>query len=80
MAGHAMRPLRVPLDYCGDGNPVIAQEFRPGRGWRRAGWRKRASASWLAKLRREGITDVALDVGGRVADFTINELLRGGVA
>lgn len=56
-------------------HPVIAQEFRPGRGWTKAPMRKRVSESWLRKLEREGIETVALESGGRVADFSIRELL-----
>lgn len=68
-----MQPIKMLADYCGDGNPVIVEEFN--RRWCRTGFRKRASRSWLRKLRREGATHVAVDVGGRVADFSIAELL-----
>lgn len=71
----AMRPIKMLADYCGDGNPVIVEEFA-GR-WRRQGWRKRASAAWLRKRRAAGVSHVAVDVGGRAADFSIDELLRG---
>jgi hypothetical protein len=74
-----MHEIAMLSDYCGDGNPVIVETFTPGRGWVRAGWRKRVSRSWLRKLRREqGVTEVALDVGGRVADFRVSELLSSG--
>lgn len=73
----SMQPIKVLADYCGDGNPVIAQEFVPGRGWRRCNFRKRASVAWLRKLRREfGVTTVAVEVGpNRVADFKISEMV-----
>ncbi|MCA1571186.1 MAG: hypothetical protein LC798_12885 [Chloroflexi bacterium] len=77
--GGAMRELRLLRDYGGNGNPVIAEEFRGGRGWVRQSWRKRASSSWLNKLRAEGVTHVAVEFEqGRVVDFTVNEILEGG--
>lgn len=57
-------------------HPVIIQEFRPGRGWITTGFRKRVSGAWLRKLRREGVTHVALAAQGRRADFTVAELLK----
>jgi hypothetical protein len=72
-----MQPIPMLYDYCGDGNPVIVEEFRDR--WRRCGWRKRASYAWLRKLRREGVTHIAVDVGGRTADFTIAELTMTGL-
>lgn len=56
--------------------PVIAQTFRPGRGWTQYPGVKRVSLSWLRKLRREGVTSVAIGYQGRVADFTIAEIAR----
>lgn len=71
-----MDPIKMLKDYCGNGNPVIAQEFSDR--WRTQSYRKRASKSWLRKLRREGITHVAIEIAPRrTADFTIAELLRG---
>jgi len=55
---------------------TIAATFTPGRGWVRYPGRKRVSGSWVRKLRREGVTDLALAYGGRVADFTARELTR----
>ena len=55
---------------------TIAQTFRPGSGWRTYPGRKRISGSWARRLRREGVTDVALACGGRLADFRIGELIR----
>jgi hypothetical protein len=78
MTSHAMQPIDLLAEYGGDGNPVIVQTFTPGKGWTRTSWRKRASRSWLRKLRRdEGITTVAVefDGGRRVADFRISELV-----
>lgn len=79
MADRSMRPLRVLAVYCGDGNPVIVQEFTPGAGWRRTNFRKRASVAWLRKLRAAGVTVVGVEPApGRCADFTVAELLAGG--
>lgn len=69
-----MQPIAALADYCGDGNPVIAEEFSDR--WRRQSLRKRASRAWLRKLRGRGVTHVAVDCGdGRLADFTVAELL-----
>jgi hypothetical protein len=58
-------------------HPVIHATFVPGRGWRTYPVRKRISRSWAVRhLRPEGVTDVALAAGGRVADFRIQELTR----
>lgn len=73
-----MKALNVTVDYAGEANPVIVEEFAAGTGWRRTGWRKRASMSWLRKLREQGVESVALEVNGRAADFTVAELIRGG--
>ncbi len=76
---------RVPpvvLDYMTrlglKGHPQIAQTFRPGIGWRRYPGHKFISASWAQKLRvGEGVTHLSLEVApGRMADFSIAELLR----
>lgn len=76
---HHMRAIPLLADYCGDGNPVIVEQF--AERWVRQIWRKRASASWLRKLRSEGVTHVAVEVApGRAADFTVGELIRSGVA
>lgn len=56
--------------------PVIEQEFHPDQGWvSRPRWRKKVTQSWLRKLRREGVTLVALRSGARSADFGVSELL-----
>lgn len=57
-------------------HPVIAGVFTPGKGWKRPPANHRVSMSWLRKLRGEGVTSVALDCGGRTADFTIAEVVR----
>ncbi len=73
----ATQPIPIVRSYFGSGpdTPVIAQEFRRGNGWVRQTHRKRVSAAWLRKLRREGVTHVALTSEGRTADFSIEELL-----
>jgi hypothetical protein len=82
-----VKPVPALAEYIGArsseaglnvGNPIIVQEFVPGRGWQDTGWRKRASVSWLRKLRREGVTSVGVYTPwGSVADFAVAELLRG---
>lgn len=59
-------------------HPIIAQVFVAGAGWRSTGsYRKRVTGAWCRKLRREGVTVVALEIGpGRLADFSIAELVR----
>lgn len=37
--------------------------------------RKRITMSWARKLRASGVTAVALLCGGRLADFTVGEIL-----
>lgn len=58
-------------------SPVIRAEFRPDAGWYYTGWNKRVSASWLRKLRAEGVTGVSVAMRDeqRAADFSITELL-----
>lgn len=70
----AQIPTSAALYFHGD-HPVITGEFHPSRGWRSQSFRKRVSASWLRKLRKEGVTHVALTSEGRSADFSIAELL-----
>lgn len=71
---HHMQPVLAAVVGEGPGNPVIVAEFADR--WRPQSYRKRASASWLRKLRGEGVTHVAVEVApGRSADFTIAELL-----
>ena len=80
MTHQATVPARVAAYFGGpfdrDDHPVIAQAFKPGRGWTRYPIRKRVSGSWLRKMRAEGYTEVALACRGRLADFTITEALR----
>lgn len=54
----------------------IAAVFTPGRGWTTYPMHKRISPSWAKKMRREGVTCVALKAEGRVADFLIEELVQ----
>jgi hypothetical protein len=88
MEVHRLRPVtvtrqaqvpRVVADYFRgtDEHPVIAETFRPGVGWRRYRYNKRISRSWARKhLKPEGVTAVALRCDGRLADFSIAEVLR----
>lgn len=81
----AMKPLPAAERYAAghpdpvvrenmDGNPVIVGEFTDR--WRTGYWRKRASVSWLRKLRAAGVTHVAIEVApARTADFAVGELL-----
>jgi len=65
--------------YFRTGGVIVSQTFTPGAGWQ--SWprfRKTMTWSWARKLRRDGVTAVALSDGRRVADFTLAELLRGG--
>jgi hypothetical protein len=82
--GPAARYFQISQDPHRDLYPVIAQQFRPGRGWTRYPIRKRVSTSWLRKMRGEGVTHVALRCGARTADFTLDELIgrrrSGGTA
>ena len=73
-----IKPIPVSETYFGPGSeiPTIAQEFKTRKGWTRQTFRKQVSAAWLRKLRREGVTHVALNSDGRTADFSIEELLR----
>jgi hypothetical protein len=57
-------------------HPIIAETFRPGIGWRRYPWKKRISLNEARKLRKAGVTEVALSALGRRADFRIQELTR----
>ena len=73
-----MNPLVVLAEYCGNGNPVIKQEFTPGKGWKSQTYKKRASASWLVKLAAQGVTHIGVEVGeNRIADFEIKRVLAG---
>lgn len=56
-------------------HPLVEEQFTPGKGWKRTGYRKRISTSWARKLAASGVTDVALRSGGRLADFAIADLV-----
>ncbi len=58
--------------------PTLYPSGFPGRQLELWGpqYRKRITVSWARKLRAAGITTVALLCGGRLADFTITEILR----
>jgi hypothetical protein len=81
----SMRPIPRLVEYAGpgNGNAVIAQAYTPDVGWRDCSMRKRASRSWLRKMRRAGVTHVTvkyLRADTRTvhyADFAIAELLEG---
>ena len=69
-------PARAATFFGTRTHPVIAEVFTPAKGWKRHPLRaKRVSRSELLRLRREGALAVALSADGRVADFTITELL-----
>ena len=81
MPSHRMQPIpKLVRDY-GNGNPVIAECYRPRRGWQEMGYQKRVSEAFLRKLQKDGIERVSLHVrsgptGMRVrADYTVRELL-----
>jgi hypothetical protein len=82
MSGHQATPPAAVERYFGAetvraDHPIIAQQFRPGRGWTRYPIRKRISPAWARKIRRDdGVTAVALACAGRLADFQIEELTR----
>lgn len=67
----SMQPLS--LGQYGAGNPVIVAEFSDR--WRTQGYHKRASVTWLRKLKAAGVTWVTLDIEGRTPDFRVDELL-----
>lgn len=57
-------------------HPIIAQSYVPGKGWKDYPFKKRISGAWARKMREEGVTVVALQVGRFTVDFQIKELLR----
>lgn len=64
-----------------EAHPVIYQTFTPGKGWTRYPGRKRVSCSWVRKLRREGVTCIAVVSPywpNRVVDVTVAAVLKGG--
>lgn len=58
----------------GRGHAVVCETFHPQFGWRTHTVRKRISGACVRRLRRDGVTVVALKSAGRVADFRIEEL------
>lgn len=56
-------------------HPIIVQAFKAS-GWARYPFKKRISGAWARKMKKEGVTHVALKSGNRVADFRIEELTR----
>lgn len=80
MSAAVSRPgevVGVVADYFGcDEVPVISQKFTPGQAWARLGRAVPLSRARVRSLRDQGATSVALDLGGRTADFTVAELLR----
>jgi len=74
---YSIQPIPLVASYFGEPcAPVIAQTFKPGQGWKRYTFAKRVSRSWVRKLKAQGITSVALAHNGRLADFTVTELLK----
>ena len=73
----ARRLDRRVFEYFRTGTRItITQTFTPGTGWQDwTRYRKGITASWARKLRKAGVTAVALTDGRRVADFTLVELL-----
>lgn len=62
--------------YFQAGRVTVAETFTPDEGWRAwVRYRKGITHSWARKLRRAGVTAVALTDGHRTADFSLSELL-----
>lgn len=62
--------------YFGPRRVVVAETFTPSVGWEVwPRYRKGVTLSWARKLRRQGVTVVALTDGTRTADFPLPELL-----
>ncbi len=77
MSNHLQTIPAVAAYFGSAAQPIVAQEFHPTKGWQHQTYRKRISRSWARKLRRAGISHVALDLDGRLADFSTAELCRG---
>jgi hypothetical protein len=78
---HYSRPIPIVRAYFGTSDlPIVAEVFRPRKGWKRQNYRKRITGAWANKLRREEVTHVALRLGHRCADFTIAELCQSARA
>lgn len=72
---------RIAAYFGPDAGPVIVAEEFTAAGWTpRPRFRKRMTHSWARKLRREGVTHVALRAGARTADFALAELLSARAA
>src|SRR2546423_666432 len=56
-------------------HPVIAEVFRPRKGWLPCPAHRRVSHSELVALRQAGVTGVQLLAGGHRPDFTMDELV-----
>jgi len=77
-----MQGFKVLAAHCG-GNaaPTIAQVYTPGSAWRDADPREPATAKALARLKRAGVTTIAVEVEPgttRLADFKLTEIADGG--
>lgn len=80
MSYQAIVPAKV-ASYFGisrqparEDHPVIAQTFTPGTGWTRYPHRKRISGNVARQLRAAGVTSLALEHRGHLADFRIEEM------
>jgi hypothetical protein len=82
---------KVVWDYFHEhaSHPIIAQVYKPGVGWKRYSGIKHVSITWLRKLKSQGYTHVALTQRkargvntppARTADFSIAEIIKGGLA
>ena len=58
-----------------ENHPVIASAFIPGQGWTNPR-EKPVTVSRLRRMARTGVTDVAVTIPGRTADFSIAEIIR----
>lgn len=66
--------------YDASEHPVVAQVFKTGLGWKVATGNELVSVAGVRKLRREGVTGVALVAHGRQVDFSVGEILRASGA
>jgi len=58
MTSLSKMPAAITRVYVtGISHPIVASEFREGRGLVAQGWRKRITASWARKLRGQGVAD-----------------------
>ena len=56
----------------------MTQVFTPDRGWKTYPINKRISGAWARQAKALGVTAVAVQSAGRIADFRIEELTRRG--